>query len=140
MIEIGNHGRTIIDSEVVDIEKKFNVIFPEEYRAFLLKFNGGTPEFCSIDIPGMEDSPTDVKVFFGIDRKYETSNIDWNIQLLNEFEFDIPLLPIASDSGGSIFCIECGSNNVVFLDMNESPCAVYEVAKTFEEFLSAIRE
>jgi hypothetical protein len=143
MLRIEHMGRAISEEEVVDLEKRIGCRLPEPYRRFLLKNNGGTPapDMDTIDIEHMAGSPTDVDVFFGIDRTIKSSTIEWNMSAL-EGRIANHLLPIASDSGGNIFCVSLSQPDfgaVVYCDFNPTwhlgGAVYYSVAPDFDDFL-----
>jgi hypothetical protein len=102
MITIDSQGPKLAESEICDFERDLGMALPEQYRQFLREFNGGTPTPDIVDIEGLPGTSTDVQVFFGIRRSVESSCLDWNLATLAE-RLDPGLLPIASDSGESVF-------------------------------------
>jgi hypothetical protein len=106
------------------------VSLPVEYRQSLLDSNGGVPTPDTIDIPGLPGSCAEVQVFFGIGRSGETSCLEWNVETLAE-RLDPTMLPIARDSGGSVYCLSIRQRDYgailycdlqsVFGDMDVSP-------------------
>ena len=142
MINIENNGRPVDVSEIARIEADLKAQIPATYREFLLANNGGIPSPDIIDIDGLPGSPTDIQVFFGIDRDIESSNIMWNFRLLSEQSSNGNYLPIACDSGGNLFCL-CISGDTnhgaVYYILNYEGFLLYTVANDFNEFIGRIR-
>jgi hypothetical protein len=147
MITIVNQGPDLSESEISNFEKDLGMALPEQYRQFLGEFNGGIPTPDIVDVDGLPGTSTDVQVFFGIRRSVESSCLDWNLASLAE-RLDPGLLPIACDSGGSVFCLSLRESDYgavlycdlqsVFADFDADP-DLYPVASGFEEFLNRIR-
>lgn len=139
---IKNSGPTITMQDLVSIETELGAALPDSYRHFLLKYNGGDPTPDTIDVPGLHGSPTDVRIFFGIGRSIETSNLSWNLSLIRELCPDLHLLPIACDSGGSLFCLkfEAGvATDLVYFDLEAPDCTTHPVAECFDDFVLKLR-
>ena len=107
MKTIGQTGRPLDADDLAILERELQVRLPPKYREFLLTTNGGTPSSSIVDVSSLPGSPTDLQVFFGVDRSVESSNLRWNRKM---FAGRIPaeLLPIACDSGGNLFAV-CSS-------------------------------
>lgn len=139
---IENTGPKITSQDVESIEAELGAALPDSYRRFLLQYNGGSPTPDTVDVPGAASSPTDVQVFFGIGRSVESSDLSWNLALVGERCVGLHALPIACDSGGNLFCLRCESGIatwVIYCDLDDPACTVYEVASSFDEFVSSLR-
>jgi hypothetical protein len=147
MITMENPGPRLSESDISNLEMRLGMALPEQYRRFLLDFNGGTPTPDTVDIEGLPGASADVQVFFGIGRPVESSGLEWNMATLAE-RLKEGLLPIASDSGGSVFCLSLQGRNrgavlycdlqSVFVDFESDP-KLYPVASDFEAFLKRLR-
>jgi hypothetical protein len=113
---------------------------PDSYRHFLLRTNGGAPTPDVIDVPTLRGSPTDVALFFGLNRLDPSETIPWNLAV---FQAGRPeeenAIPIARDGGGGLFCLELRGHHAVryfepFI-LDES----HYVSADFEAFLCALR-
>ena len=135
-LRIDNLGSAILDKDLNELEANTGFPLPPDYREFLLKFNGGQPTPYEIEIDGLDESPTDVQVFFGIGRSEKTSNIAWNWAELSERLEDVGL-PIASDSGGALFVLR-RDNSVVYLLPFEENGSRYVVATSFSDFVGKL--
>jgi hypothetical protein len=147
MVTIENPGPRILEADIRDFERRIGEPLPEEYRRFLLEFNGGAPSPDTIDIEGLPGSSVDVQVFFGIGRAVTSSGIEWNMATLAA-RLKEGLLPIACDSGGSVFCLSlkgCKRGTVFYCDLEsafadfDSEPSLYPVASSFDEFLKKLR-
>lgn len=142
MVEIIEKGQAIGEMDVAEFERELKVTLPDAYRQFLILNNGGIPSLNVVDIGGAPGSPTDVQVFFGIDRKIESSTLLWNLRLIANRIHLKHVLPIACDSGGNLFCIDMsGENNgeVLYCDLEDHAATLYFVASNFDAFLSKLR-
>ena len=144
---LSRQGPAVREQRIVELETMLNSPLPRDYRAFLTRSNGGRPTPDTIDIPGLPESPSDVKVLFGIDRAIESERLDWNLSTLSE-RLEPGVLPIAGDSGGSVYCLSLRAKDYgaisycdlqsVFADYEARP-QYYPVAPNFESFLSRLR-
>ncbi len=146
-MELRKLGPQLTEKQISELETMLNSPLPRDYRTFLTRSNGGRPTPDTIDIPGLPESPSDVKVLFGIDRAIESERLDWNLSTLSE-RLEPRVLPIARDSGGSVYCLSLRAKDYgaisycdlqsVFADYEASP-QDYPVAPNFESFLSRLR-
>ena len=147
MVNIKNHGPKLSETDISDFETRIGVPLPEPYRRFLMDFNGGTPVPNTVDIEGLPETPTDVQIFFGIGRSVQSSCLEWNLTMLAE-RLKEDLLPIACDSGGSVFCLCLRGRDpgkVLYCDLQsafadlDAHLKLYSVAPVFEAFLDKLR-
>ena len=140
-------GPQLSELDIFRLETLLKVRLPTEYKEFLLTKNGGRPIPDVIVVPGIPGSEADVQELFGLNRSEESSCIEWNLNTLAE-RLEEGLLPIACDSGGSIFCLSlrpadfgavlyCDLQSV-FADYGSSP-DFYAVAPSFASFLTKLR-
>jgi SMI1-KNR4 cell-wall len=147
MTTIENPGPRLSESDISNLEMRLGVELPRQYRRFLMDFNGGCPTPDTVDVGGLPGSATDVQVFFGIDRSDKSNDVEWNLTTLAE-RLEQGLLPIASDSCGSVFCLSLRRHDrgavlycdlqSVFADFDSAP-KFYHVASDFEAFLKGLR-
>ncbi|XXT19203.1 SMI1/KNR4 family protein [Sorangium sp. So ce429] len=147
MTIIKNHGPSISDADISKLEQRLGAVLPEQYRQFLLEFNGGSPTPDTVDVEGLLGTSTDVQIFFGIGRSVESSDLDWNLTTLAE-RLEEGLLPIAADSGGNVFCLALRGRrrgNILYCDLQsvfgdlEATPELFPVASNFDAFLTKIR-
>lgn len=145
MIRISSPGCVLSEVEVEGLEATLGSTLPEPYREFLLAYNGGRPVPDGIVIPGYDE--TDVQVIFGVGRQVESSCIDWNLRLL-ESRLPDGLLPIATDSGGNLFCLSLRREDrgaVLYADLESvfgelGIAPIHMVCSSFTEFLNCLIE
>lgn len=128
-------GSLITNLDIDNFEKKFNIIFPPNYRYLLLKFNGGIPSDDCIYIEGEEGSIGGFYSLKGNDILLENAIQDFQI-----IEKLIPkeYIPIAYDSFGNPYCIatyekDYGKIFCWFLDSGDEEGTL--IANSLEEFL-----
>ena len=93
-------------------------------------------------MPGLQGSPTDVQVFFGIGRSVLSSGLKWNFENFGKITINTVLLPIGCDSGEGVFAISInrgGEGEVLYFDPFDGDSKLYEVASCFDSFLGKIR-
>lgn len=100
----------INNNDIKNIEKLKHCVLPTDYKEFLLKHNGGSPNFDTFEINNDfsdgSSSFDDIRFFFGIDNTSSRKNYDI-FKKIKQSKNRIPeeLLPIATDSLGNIICI-----------------------------------
>ncbi len=141
-------GRPLSPQDIQALEKAINAELLEDYRAFLLKYNGGVPVPNAFPIQGMKNNPIGIlQEFFGIDQHVESSNLVWNYETL-KMRLPSNLFAIAGTGSGDLVCLilwgdDAGS--VVFWDSygeTEPPTYqnVYRVADNFNVFIASIHQ
>lgn len=91
-----------VDQRAISMaESQVGYEFPEDYREFLLRYNGGLAEEGVFDIPGRGQSSV---IFFGVDTKESYSDLVLNF---NDYKFRLPekSIPIGFDPGGNLICL-----------------------------------
>jgi hypothetical protein len=140
--EIRRSGDALAPDELSVLETEIGAAVPDPYRSFLLRYNGGAPSPNVVDVGGAPGTPTDVQVFFGVRRSIETSNIGWNKRMFAE-RIPSPLLPIAVDSGGNLFCLTLSGprrGNIMYATLEGASPQFYLVATDFDLFLAKLRD
>jgi hypothetical protein len=126
-----------------ELQSALGATLPNDYRDFLLRFNGGRPSPDVIDIPSLPGSPTDVRDLFGLGVAMETNDLIWNLSLIRGANLGRVLLPIARDSGGGLFCMSMEDGclgRIFYLEMILSDHReLIPVADSFDEFLGKLR-
>jgi SMI1-KNR4 cell-wall len=146
------HGETsataTTDLIIDEFERSREFKLPGLYRTFLKETNGGIPDRRIYPIIGMNNNPFGgIQCFFGFNKKTETDNID------STYDFYVGRIPhgivmIAANGGGDYVCLDLRNNNdrVVFWDQRPfwgtgkwQESDLYQVADTFEAFLTALK-
>jgi len=97
---IEEHGPKITDGDVRELETYIGSALPDQYRLFLLTYNGGIPTPDVVDVQGLAGGEATVQVFFGIDVPIESERVDLNYESLHEMRLEAWQLPIACDGFG----------------------------------------
>jgi hypothetical protein len=116
------------------------VLLPDDYRAFLLRTNGGRPTPDVIDIEGLAGSPTDIQVFLTLGGAIESATLDWAADHLWE-HLPEAHLPIAYDSLGGLFTLDTATvtGTVRFVPPFSYGEGHLWVARSFSELLQLLR-
>lgn len=143
-------GPELTEETLAGFEKELGNSLPDPYRRFLLRNNGGRPPLGKncVEVEDLPGDATDVHFFFGINYPLQCYDLRWNREANRE---DIPedRLAIASDSGGSEFCISLRESDfgaVLFCDLfpvygeSEVYPGFYPVAPDFDSFLNKLHE
>jgi len=140
-------GPPISVEDVENLEAHIGIRLPDDYRAFLLKHNGGRPTPDTYPIEGLANNPFGgVHFFFGIDDPVESCNLDWNFRIMNG-RLPSNLFAIAGDAGMDLICLSLfgdDAGSVVFWDGYHEPSEpsyanVYRIAESFPAFLESLR-
>lgn len=140
--EIRRAGDALAPDEVSLLENEIGASLPEQYRVFLLRYNGGSPSPNIVDIDGAPGTPTDVQVFFGLRRSVETSNLSWGKCTFAD-RLPSTFLPIAIDSGGNLFCLTLSGprrGNIMYAAFETPSPEFYLAAADFDRFLENLRD
>lgn len=128
-----------------EFEHKFEMTLPNDYRDFLLTYNGGYPEPDGFWIQGMDGNGSLVDRFLGI-HGGEHDNLLGYLEIYKE---RIPpnFLPIAHDPGGNLICMSVEGEDkgkIYFWDHEEEADPdqgetagyqnVYLIADSFTDF------
>lgn len=143
MVRIVEQGPKVTELQIAYFAKQLGASLASDYKKFLLENNGGRPKPDTIDIEGLQESPTDVQEFFAIGGEIAASELAEQLDFIKEHCPDRHVLPIACDSFGNLFClnvIDGIASNVVYYELNGSAPNFYNVAPTFTEFLNKLRE
>lgn len=154
MVTITDSEVPVVSSKLDSLEVKYAIKFPQEYRDFLLKYNGGRPNPSKFHYLEVSGPYTDSRVdrFLAIyDGEYD--NFEWMYTTLKIKQVRMPsnLVPIASDPFGNQICISVSGNDtgaVYFWDHEKEqdprlglpPTSdnVFLVARSFNDFLSIL--
>ena len=145
MAIIKQSGRILAEHDIAATETRLGVRFPDPYRCFLLKHNGGRPTPDTIDVEDLPGSPTDIHTIFSADESNEENGIEEYLSVYAG-RISSDLLPIARDSAGNLFCISLSRadyGSVIFCDFDPNfhvgGATYYRVAADFDSFLERIR-
>ena len=101
-VTIQNQETPLKDREIPVIEKRLGFKLPEQYKAFLLKNNGGTPSPDTVPYNG--EYFDYVSLFYAVRTNAYSNDLFRNIEEYKEYILD-HYLPIAESPGGDVYCI-----------------------------------
>ena len=119
LISMREGGPSVSYADVERLETTIGRILPDDFKRFLMQFNGGRPEPNTYPLLGLDKNPYGVvHFFFGIDGPIESYSLDWVYEVASG---RIPdnLFPIACDDGGDLLCLSLygdDAGSVVFWD------------------------
>ncbi len=106
--------------DIQDFEKNYNLVLPENYKKFLLKYNGGQVD---------DDRCEDVQSFYSL--KYGELTIDYVFEnyCIIEPLLDKDYLPIGNSYGNPItLCLKVGKDYgkviIFYFDRDEEPVVI----------------
>jgi hypothetical protein len=130
------------EAELQALETRIKIDFPEEFRQFILEFNGGY--FDEPDIPSVsEGCPDDALTFMcGFHPSHEEAELGRSLYLGLFDDNDPPkILPIGGTSMGSLIILDVapgeGRGTIYF---KEAFGDFYYLADGIEEFFGLLRE
>jgi hypothetical protein len=131
-------------SELNEFENENNVTLPEDYRHFLLEFNGGEPVLSR-----NEDIGTVVNYFLGMPNGEHYASLYKHIDMFKE-RLPLSTFPIATDPFGNLFIMSLhpeSHGHIYFWDHEREPehqdghyvenCSF--VAYSFSEFIKKLK-
>lgn len=127
---------SISGQDIMKLESLIGLQLPEDYKAFLLKYNGGVPELNLFHFKmGNTENTTDIQYFFGISK--DTYNIQ---DIFFTFKRRLPQnkIAVARDSGGNLLVIDVISSQTFLFDHETDE--LYFVSDTFSHFLTTLFE
>jgi hypothetical protein len=135
-------ARNANEDDIRSLEQKVGYSLPDDYRQFLLQYNGGVPKpecFEFITSSGEEDSL--VRVFYSLNGNDPYYDL---LSTVFETEGDIPesCLPIGEDPFGNLILLELSGNyrgQVYFWDHesergDDLRANIFLIANSFTEF------
>ncbi len=117
---ITNSELNINKNDILDFEKNYKLILPENYKKFLLKYNGGQVD---------DEKREDLETFNSL--KYGELTIEYmfNNYCIIEQLLDKDYLPIGNSYGNPItLCLKAGKNYgkviIFYFDRDEEPVVI----------------
>jgi len=156
-------GDKLKEADLKKFEKTLGTTLPDEYRKFLLKYNGGYPNPAFIDIPKNDycrypdDMGTSVEFLCGIHKDPALVGIDLAYMIdkykITEQQMPDELLPIGGDIMVNLICIGLQGqyrNKVYYWDQDWAADPekenqpfwknVTEISESFDKFLEDLHE
>ncbi len=144
-----NEGSPLSEAQVIHLEHTIGRKLPDDYRAFLLQRNGGTPRYRDafrVKNWRGSDNVFGLQCLFGIHRSTETENIDGCV---NVYRGRIPkaMLPVGCTDFGDLILLDLNEqpNGVFLWDHENEPDSgemsnVYRISSSFQSFLESLWE
>lgn len=139
----------LVEEDIAEVEQQLGVIFPPDYRAFLLAHNGGYPDPNVFPISGLQSDDHGILEWFFCIQAGDYNDL---IRNTSTFRGRVPpnLIPIASDPGGNLICLSVTGRDVgtVYywdheeeVDEGEPPdyTNVYFIADSFSTLLDSLK-
>ena len=138
-MRISNPEHPVTNQELDEFERTVGLALPKQYRAFLLRSNGGVPERDAVDVPTCVTSPrAGVFHFFALRAEHDYADLEWNYRhRWNGIGANI--LPIASTAGAHQFCLDLASGRVLLHDPYLDEPELHDVAPDFDTFMNLLR-
>jgi hypothetical protein len=93
------------EEKVADLERRFGISFPPEYRRFLLEYNGGFFKTPLVQPPS-EDCPNSyLDVMYGIGASHKSAELDEHQIALFDDNFPAQIVPIGYSATGHLYYI-----------------------------------
>ena len=145
MTIINSDNEKVYPANIKTFEDKYSVTLPEEYKVFLLEYNGGDvdPNVFSISD---EHGESALNILYGLDAVSEYDDLS---NVFDSLEGELPqeLLSIGDDAGGNQICIGVSGKyvNKVYIWMHdieedEHMTNVFFLSGNFNEFLDSLYE
>lgn len=141
---MGDTEGIISDKEVMEVEKKLDVTFPDDYKFCVKENQGGLPSPNAIDIPGWGET------FFEYLLGYREDSEVYIIRAYNMIKDRLVdgIVPFAEEPAGNYFCFNFRENEdspkIVYWDheiaFNNPEKAIFYVCNTFTDLLNNLHE
>ena len=134
-----------------EFEQTFGIKLPDDYRSFLLKYNGGVPEPGIVDFIEHGENQSDVVNYLcGIHSGEYWASLEWYMDM---YKGRIPagFIPFGYDPGGNLYLISVEGEHpgkVYFWD-HENEAGIFDeepglknmsfISNSFTEFLDKLR-
>ena len=99
MLRIFPYDTEGVEQSITDFESDFEIKFPEKYKEFLIKYNGGDSLQTNFSI---NRKSSDIRGFYGFNKASKYNNFQYLMDnsFLEEF-LDRGFIPIAKDGFGN---------------------------------------
>ena len=145
MLEFSDSGRPLTKSDIKNAERELALKFPADYRAFMLRTNGGAPTPSAFPVPEDNEEEWDVHCIYSIADSRGPLPLD--LVQMNEhfrsecelpeqwlavgaFDMGVLLLSLSEDDFGALF--------LWYVITGSEEFEVYRMADSFSGFLSIL--
>lgn len=107
---ISKFDNTNIGEYIERFQSQNNIILPDEYKIFLLKYNGGMTPKTKFNINKVS---SDIRYFYGLGNVDEDYNLQYLIDKKDEFQsyLEEKMLPIATNAFGDDIILSIGEKD-----------------------------
>jgi cell wall assembly regulator SMI1 len=148
-IKIVKSNEKVAAKAIENFEATIGKTLPNDYKTFLLTFNGGEPEDNEFSVPKAKTG-SNVRVFYGLTDKHGEGDLFHEHEVLIE-RVPAGILPIGGDSCGNCICLSLRSDTfgqVFFwdheLEADEGKPATFSnlflVGDSFDNFLARLKK
>ena len=134
---ISKFDTTNIGDYIERFQSRNNVILPDEYKTFLLKYNGGMTPKTKFNINKVS---SDIRYFYGLGNVNEDYNLQYLIDKRNEFQNYLKekMLPIAANAFGDdiILCILEKDRGSIYFRYHDRNKKYIRLTDSLPEFVS----
>ncbi len=150
MVSLDSRFGPVTPQQINELEMHLDISLPDDYKKFLLEWNGGKPTPDRFSIPGWSNKSSVVNRFLAV-HAGKHSNLQKKIEV---YEDRLPreLIPIAEDPFGNLICLGLGGNRlgrIYFWDHEDELddeglsrldfSNVYELAESLKQFTDSLR-
>jgi hypothetical protein len=129
------------ESNLESLERRIGVVFPDDYREFILQFNGGYFDHPEITPVGNKCPQETLESLFGIGASHHTAELATDATLALFDDNDPPkIVPIGDTGRGGLIILvtEDEGRGTVFL--KQAFGGFHHLADGIEEFFGLLRE
>ena len=126
---ISKFENTDTDNKIMNLENKYNILLPEQYKFFLCKYNGGHTPKTKFKVGKIS---SDIRGFYGV------GNVELSLDTFEMKEWiQNQVLPIAIDSFGNYILIGLASENYgkIYFYNHEADKEIEFIEDDFVSFL-----
>ncbi len=129
------------DAQLTELESQINGTLPDDYRQFILQFNGGYFREPTIE-PVSEGCPADALTYLhGIGAPHWSAELGYPTTLSLFEDNDPPqILPIGGTAMGGLVVMFVTGDEIGWISLKEAYGDIYFLADGIEEFFSLLRE
>ena len=149
-IESANKFGKLTSEKLFEFEQKHQLKLPDDYRSFLLEYNGGRPNPEIIDFIQYGRNQSDIVNYLcGIHSGEYWASLEWHMETLDD-RISEGFVPFGYDPGGNVYLlgvIDEFLGKVYFWDHENEPMAydkkpgfenISIIADSFSEFLNKL--
>lgn len=139
----------ITEDDIAEMEELFDIVLPNDYKKFLLKYNGGAVKINKFNELSLDDinESINIDVLYGIHTGSKASDIEYWTNEYAEDLFEKTIIIGDSIQHGFIVLVCDGSNNGIYyyddsyyFDSSNDESNVYFIADTFEAFWESLNK